>query len=462
MKINSTKKKTRTGTLEAFEGPDGARRYRGRLRLADGSKSGRLELPERLDEAGARAYLASLQAAEDATGQVLAAKRDRAREIAAASRSPSVGETCDTWHARFLLSAARADYEDANKMAAGRWGKWISPHIGALAITGVTSDEIELVRDGLDSAIRAKVLAPKTAQNVWSVLTTAFKAARNAKQRDLRVRTDNPCTDVLPPEDGPSKRKHWVWPNEAAALFSCEAVPLEWRRTYAVAAYTGLRPEESAELRWSDVDFAQGEIHVRRAWGWNTKRVELPKTQAGIRSLPIEPELLPILKAMGEGAAPEALVVPLVRKLGKHKLAPMFRKHLQAAGGCRPAIFVESPTHEMVGFRALRDTYCTWSAIDGRPIERVQTRAGHENMSTTRGYYREVEDRPQLRGSAFPSLTCLAGPAIGPNCGQALGTIVEAPGIEPGSESNCLTVSPCAADSLYRLVGRLSACYPHG
>ncbi|NOU33849.1 MAG: site-specific integrase [Polyangiaceae bacterium] len=205
-------------------------------------------------------------------------------------------------------------------------------------------------------------------------------------------------------------------------------MPLEWRRTYAVAAHTGLRPEESAELRWSDVDFAQGEIHVRRAWGWNTKRMELSKTQADIRSLPIEPELLPILKAMGEGAAPDALVVPLVRKLGKHKVAPMFRKHLQAAGGCRPAIFVESATHEMIGFRALRDTYCTWSAIDGSPIERVQTRAGHENSSTTRGYYREVEDRAQLRGSAFPPLACLAGPVLGPNYGQALGTIVEAPG----------------------------------
>ena len=73
-------------------------------------------------------------------------------------------------------------------------------------------------------------------------------------------------------------------------------------------------------------------------------------------------------------------------------------------------------THEMIGFRALRATYCTWSAVDARPVERVQRRAGHEGVRTTLGYYREV-DRPQDQKAP-----------------KRRETLVEAPGIEPGSE----------------------------
>ncbi|NOU33848.1 MAG: hypothetical protein HOO96_38635 [Polyangiaceae bacterium] len=204
MRTDSTKKKTRTGTLEAH----GANR-RARLRLGDCTKSHRFDLPEGLTAAQARAAPATLQAQGDATGQVLAAKRDQAREDAARSNAPNAAETCATWHARFLLSAARADYEDANKMAAGRWSKWISPHIGSRPMAAVSSDDIELVRDGLDTAIRAKAHAPRTAQNVWSVLTTAFTAARNAKQRDLRVHRQPRVPTCFRPRIGRPSASIW-------------------------------------------------------------------------------------------------------------------------------------------------------------------------------------------------------------------------------------------------------------
>jgi hypothetical protein len=71
---------------------------------------------------------------------------------------------------------------------------------------------------------------------------------------------------------------------------------------------------------------------------------------------------------------------------------------------------------------------------------------GRTGVEQTLMYYREVEDRPQLRGTAFPSLATLvrggtngprgtSGPQIGPNVSQMYEIIVEAPGIEPGSEN---------------------------
>lgn len=459
----------RSGTLEERMYADGRVAYFGRLRLADGSKSGRLAVPDGMSKADAATWIAGQQAAEDADRLVYRAKCEAARDASASRLERCEGETADAWYARFLASSARAAYEDENASAALRWEKWISPHLGHLPIANIGRDDVELVRDGLDSAVRANVIRPKTAQNVWAVLTTAFKAARNAKERALRVRDDNPCSDVLPPDDGPSRAKHWLFPREAEALFACAAVPLEWRRTFAVAIYTGLRPEESAELRWKDVDFGAGEISVTRALGWRSKRVELPKSQAGIRRVPLEPELVPLLKAMADGRSPDDLVVPFVRSGGgKDKLAPKFRRSLEATGACRRAIFETTETHMMIGFRACRDTYATWSAIAGRAIATVSTRLGHEGLETTRGYFREVEDRPGLQGAPFPSLAALygdgvedrsqvrgtrsqvatLGPGFGPNVAQALETIVEAPGIEPGSENDALLASTCVSGPL--------------
>jgi hypothetical protein len=171
-----------------------------------------------------------------------------------------------------------------------------------------------------------------------------------------------------------------------------------------------------------------------------------------------------VLRAMVADLQPDDLVVPLVLKVGKHRLARKFREHLLLTKSCREEVFKETSTHEMIGFRALRNTYCTWSAIEVRELAKVRKRVGHEGVDMTLKYYREVEDRPQLRGTAFPSLDAIGGapkggladtteaargtvaarpeasksdlgPDAGPKVGQVTDIIVEAPGIEPGSEN---------------------------
>lgn len=61
-------------------------------------------------------------------------------------------------------------------------------------------------------------VSPKRALNVWSVVTTTFKAACKAKRRDLRVHEDYPCAAVLPPERGESRRRAFIYPKEMLDL----------------------------------------------------------------------------------------------------------------------------------------------------------------------------------------------------------------------------------------------------
>ena len=344
----------------------------------------------------ATGYVAGLQKSEDETGTVYRAKLERERAQAAKRGAASPLETVDAWHARFTKHRGTAE----DRKNAGKWRKWISPVLGQHAIAEVTREHIEAVRDHLDDAQRAfrehgrgdGRLMPKTAASLWSLVTTAFKHACASKERSLRARDDNPCIGVLPPDKGESRRKPWLYPKEVAQLLAATVVPLEWRTLYAVAVYTYLRPGELAELRVSDLDLEAGLLSVSRAWEWAEKRVGPPKTRNGIRRVPLERPLVPVLRELTEGRAPGDLLFPWFLALGENKAAGILRGHLADAEVTSMRLLEDSATHMPVGFRSLRDTGLTWLALAGVPIQHMQRRAGHDDMNTTMGYVKEAED----------------------------------------------------------------------
>lgn len=370
-----------SGTVVSFRKGDRTV-YAARVLLKDGTrKQKRLPIGWTREKAEARA--ADLQALEDATGTLYRAKLRKAGV-------PLDGETADNWHERFLES--REGTVGGTRDARWIWGKWVSPTIGPLPMVAVTRDHIETIRDLLDAAMAAGTIRARTARNTWSVLVTAFKAAVGSKQRDLRVRTENPCVGVLAPEGGESRRKVWLYPSELSKLLACDSVPLEWRELYCVAAYIFARPAELAELRWRDCDLATGHVHISRAIDWQSEEAKEPKTRNGVRTVPIPATLLPLLERMRVGASDDALVVPAMLKAGKRDAASILRKHLALAGVNHPRLFRDDETFMPVGFRSFRDSGITWLAIEGVALAKMQRRAGHDHISTTLGYVKAAED----------------------------------------------------------------------
>lgn len=389
--------------------PDGSPRFRFRIRLADGSKSERRDVPQGMTEAQARMWIAGFQAEEDASGGMLGIKREKERERAQADGVACEGETADAWHARFLESRG----EDRTSDSGYRWSRWISPRIGHRPMATITREEVEAVRDALDAAILEQVkhgrargrLSPKTALNIWATVTTAFKAACRAKQRDLRVREDNPCANVLPPERGDSRRKEWIYPREFSTLMACVSVPIEWRELYALACFLYLRPGELYELRVRDLNLEIGDVHVTRAWDWEAREVKAPKTRNGVRHVPIPATLLPLLRRMTAGKQPDDKLVPVLEETGKErKTSETMRQHLRDAGVTSARLFADNATHMPIGFRSWRDTGITWLAIDGVDVIKMQRRAGHDTIETTMGYVKAAEDIGGLAGTPFPPL----------------------------------------------------------
>ena len=89
--------------------------------------------------------------------------------------------------------------------------------------------------------------------------------------------------------------------------------------------------------------------------------------------------------------------------------AGIFREHLRVAEVDAPAFFVETPTHLMIDFRSLRDSGITWRFLAEHRAEVVQREAGHEHISTTLGYAKEVQDKRGRYGEPLPTLPASLG-----------------------------------------------------
>jgi integrase len=248
-------------------------------------------------------------------------------------------------------------------------------------------------------------LSGARARNVWSVLTSMMKEACTSKRRDLRVRTDNPCSTVQPPDRTDARAKTFIYPVEFLQLMSCEDVPRDWRELYAVACYLYLRPGELRALLWTDVDFAAGVVHVTKAYDEDSKTVKAPKTRNGVRDVPIPATLVSLLKAMHERAPDDgAAVLPLMSGLNENRRAGWMRQHFTAAKIDRARLTEESATTMQINFRSCRDTGITWLALAGVDVAKMQRRAGHDSISTTLGYVKMAEDLTGSIGEPFPPL----------------------------------------------------------
>jgi integrase len=304
----------------------------------------------------------------------------------------------------------------------------------------VTPADCERLRDALDVKAQSGSMSAKTAFNAWTVFTTAAKAAagqwKKDKPKKLRVRADNPCVGVAPPDMDDPKELQWLYPDELLTLLTCERVPVDARRLYALAVYLFVRGGELKALQWTEVDVERGIVSVRVSWDDDTGELKQTKTgNKGTRRFAIERNLMPLLRAMHAEANGVGAVVTMRQQKW---WAADLRKHLELAQVRRAALFRNDASSKRLRFHDLRGTGLTWMAIRGDDALKIQQRAGHTTFEMTQKYIRTAEAVGEVIGDVFPQLpgsllspaNCLANR---PNDLQVSGTIVEASGIEPES-----------------------------
>ena len=395
-----TPTRARAGTLlDAGDHPDGTPRFRFRLRLADGTKSERLDVPHGKGADAARAYVASRQVLEDTDGTLLAKKQEAQRIAAAEAGKPHDAETWDAWFDRYLPTKGCGD--EHRRITGTVAAKWISPVLGKKPIRSLTRDDVEDVRDRLDRAIDAKTIRHSTARNAWGALTGALKAAYAARDRSLRVLPTPLHYGILPPKKGESRQRPWLYPSEWETFASCGDVSVAFRKVCAIALYTGLRPGELRALTWADVDLTARTLSVSKALDADGLP-KPPKTAQGQRVIPVHENLMPLLEAC-KGAPSDRVL----RDYGgsEDHMANSFRAYLKKAGVRRPRLEADNATEEPIDFRSLRDTHATWLALSGVADKTIQRRLGHASPTTTDRYVKAAETfGTDNVGTPFPTI----------------------------------------------------------
>jgi len=374
-----------TGTVQWVDD-----RFKARITLKNGEREW-VPLRKGLTEEEARAKAQALSER--------ARRENRVKVQRLPGRADVATETLEEWCGRWLAAREARGHADTDNV---RWslGKYVWKRFGDDAMSDITRDDIESIVEDLDVLIANGDLSWKTAANVWSIITTMFDDAVSSKTRALRVRIDNPCLGVRGPDRGGSKVKNYLFPSEVLAVLSAKDIPLNDRRLVALATYLLVRAGELEALSWDDIDLEHGTVHIHLAIERKKDRETTVKTEVPRRN-PLEPNLLPLLRAMHEESGGVGRVAPPMLA----KLAPFLRRLLERAGVKRPALFANTRTAKQITFHDLRATGVTWMAVRGDNPIAIQRRAGHKHFSSTEVYIREAETlSPETFGAPFPRL----------------------------------------------------------
>lgn len=177
---------------------------------------------------------------------------------------------------------------------------------------------------------------------------------------------------------------------EAMVEHSRETVGLEWMAGVITAlACTGLRISELASLRWSDINLEAERIHLtdERTLTRKGRASEPRRTKSGRdRSLPIHPELLPILQSLkrvdrfvfhgprGGRIKPDTIRNIFVRDV----LTPLAKKFPTPEGEIG---FLDGRLH------SFRHYFCSVCVNKGTPEPIVMSWLGHADSRMVRHYY---------------------------------------------------------------------------
>jgi integrase len=149
-----------------------------------------------------------------------------------------------------------------------------------------------------------------------------------------------------------------------------------------------MRVGEAVALTWRDVDFARGEIRVRAS-----------KTAAGIRTIPVLPELDCDLRDWqrrivdeGQYAVDGPVLVTRRQTAMKATFAWRLLKRIAARGGVRIRAATDSAAENVstISPHTLRRTFATDLLNRGVRIETVANVLGHADTRITSGYYAEM------------------------------------------------------------------------
>jgi integrase len=299
----------------------------------------------------------------------------------------------------------------------------LTPYVGTVKLSKVTVPFVRELQDQWRAAGMSAAMVKRVTVSLGSILGDAQArglASRNAVHESSRKRggkRQQEKRQKVRLEYG----RHIPTLEEIGAIV--RAAKGHYRPMLIVAIFTGLRSSEFRAIRWSDIDFAKAQLHVRqRVDRYGT--FGMPKSEASQRMVPLTPLVLNTLREWKlSNGGHELVFTNSAGNVEPHSNALQrgLWPTLIAAGVTRVGTRRRHPDEPELrpkysGFHALRHWYASWcitpKADGGLELspKAVQTRMGHSSIAITfdvYGHLFPVVDEQQAMAEAERRLLAL-------------------------------------------------------
>lgn len=248
-------------------------------------------------------------------------------------------------------------------------------HFGETPIKNITPRDINIFLGRLASQYAQKTLAN---QRMVVNLICNYAVLNN----DIIY---NPCASVQPPKGrGKTTRQSASTSDEQIVLANAEKYPMPY-----MALMTGMRRGEILALTWGDIDFERNIIHVNKSLAHNGDRpvIKPPKTEAGIRLVPLLDPLKNLLLSMRGKAKDSDLVISDNGKPFTNRRLITVYSHIQRDLG------ITCTMHQ------LRHSFATVAFELGLQPKAIQEILGHKQISTTMDIYTDFRQNAVIEAT---------------------------------------------------------------
>ena len=261
--------------------------------------------------------------------------------------------------------------------------KVVKPFFDGVLLKDITHLEIKDYLKYLTTQYKTKQnksLSPKTIRHHYNLLNYIFDYA--VKQGYLQA---NPMAKVDVPKlaktrvDALSKSEILTFVKEL------ENLPLRHKTMYMLLLTTGIRRGECFGLKWKDIDFANSLIKIERSVTYTSLygiKVGLPKTNMGIRIIPVTEKMLNILKEYKNCQtvfSQDMFLFSTDASCNTPQNPTYITKHMRK--------FMKRIGLPDISPHDLRHTCASLLLQSGADVKSVQDILGHADASTTLNFY---------------------------------------------------------------------------
>ncbi len=303
------------------------------------------------------------------------------------AESYTVGQWMDVWFEYYAKIKVRVS---SHKTYEGYIKNHIKPNIGTIPLTKLTTLDVQMMYqklltggrvDRLESQNQPKGLSAKTVRNLNQIISSAMKLAMEQK-----LISHNPADGCALPRV--EHREMKTLPAEQLAAFLNEAKKTGTYEMYYLDLATGMRRGELLGLKWEDIDFDHGVIHIRRQVArLNGVVQEAPlKTKNSYRNISIGADAVELLKQKKEQDNGKSVYVfpsPTGGPLAPDSVLHMLHRVLERAGLPK------------IRFHDLRHTFATLALQNGVDIKTISGMLGHFSAGFTLDTYAHVTTAAQ-------------------------------------------------------------------